>query len=66
MCLGGGSMGRSAEDFYQEMKVAPDPLPSLPTGGDRVVRKQKEGLKDITRVGKPQRTLLNIYGSNNG
>ena len=64
MCLGGGSMGRSAEEFYQEIKKTPDPLPSLPTDtSKRIERAQGRGLR---RVGKPQRTLLNVDGSNYG
>ena len=64
MCLGGGSMGRSAQSFYEEMRKKPDALPSLPTSGERVQRAQERGMR---RVGKPQRTLLNTgYGENNG
>ena len=65
MCLGGGSMGRSAEEFYQDIRKTPDPLPSLPTDTSKLVeRKQRLGMQNI-RTGKPQRTLINI-GQNNG
>lgn len=68
MCLGGGGGGKTAEQFYEEMKVEPDPLPSLPTGGERVERDQKRGMRKVrgpetTRTGQTQRTLLNIYGN---
>ena len=72
MCLGGGGGGKkTAEQFYEEMKVEPEPLPSLPTGGERVERDQKRGLRKVrtpktTRTGQQQRTLLNIYGGDNG
>jgi len=71
MCLGGGGGGKTAEEFYQEMRVEPEPLPSLPTGGERVERDQKRGLRKVrtpetTRTGQTQRTLLNIYGGGNG
>ena len=70
MCLGGGKV-KSAEEFYQEMRVEPKPLPKLPTGGDRVERKQSSGLGNIKlpaakRTGQTQRTLLNVYGGGNG
>ena len=66
MCLGGGG-GKTAEQFYEEMKVEPDPLPKLPTSGERVEREQAKGLRKVqtpqtTRTGQTQRTLLNIYG----
>ena len=66
MCLGGGSMGRSAEDFYQEIRKTPDPLPSLPTDmSNAIARNQRKGMKNV-RTGTPPRTLLNITGSTNG
>lgn len=71
MCLGGGGGGKTAEQFYEEMKVEPEPLPKLPTGGERVEREQTRGLRKVrtpqtTRTGQQQRTLLNIYGGDNG
>lgn len=57
-------MGRSAEDFYQEIKKTPDPLPSLPTSNQPLVQRTQQ-MKNVTRTGKPQRTLLNM-GSYNG
>ena len=71
MCLGGGGGGKTAEQFYEEMKVEPDPLTSLPTSGEMVERDQKRGLRkvrglDTKRTGQQQRTLLNIYGGDNG
>jgi len=72
MCLGGGGGGgKTAEEFYQEMRVEPETLPSLPTAGEKVERDQKRGLRKVrtpetTRTGMQQRTLLNIYGGNNG
>ena len=70
MCLGGGGKVKSAEEFYQEMRVEPEPLPKLPTGGERVEREQAKGLRKVrtpktTRTGQQQRTLLNIYGGQN-
>ena len=70
MCLGGGGGGKTAEQFYEEMKVEPEPLPSLPTSGEMVERDQKRGLRkvrgpDTKRTGQQQRTLLNIYGGQN-
>ena len=70
MCLGGGGGGKTAEQFYEEMKVEPEPLPSLPTSGEMVERDQKRGLRKVrtpktTRTGQQQRTLLNIYGGQN-
>ena len=65
MCLGGGSMGRSAQSFYEEMRKKPDALPSLPTDTTKVVQRAQE--RGMRRVGKPQRTLLNTgYGENDG
>lgn len=29
MCVGGGGAKKSAEDYYEEMKITPDDLPSL-------------------------------------
>jgi hypothetical protein len=71
MCLGGGGGGKSAEEFYEEMRVEPEPLPSLPTGGERVERDQRAGMRrvskpKVTRTGQTQRTLLNVYGGDNG
>ena len=66
MCLGGGGGGKTAEQFYEEMKVEPAPLPKLPTGGERVEREQAKGLRKVTRTGQQQRTLLNIYSGENG
>lgn len=63
MCLGAAVAGRSAQSFYEEMRKKPDALPSLPTSGERVQRAQERGLR---RVGKPQRTLLNVDGSDYG
>lgn len=65
MCLGGGSMGRSAQSFYEEMRKKPEALPSLPTDtSKRIQRAQERGMR---RVGKPQRTMLNTsYGENDG
>jgi hypothetical protein len=70
MCFGGGGGGKTAEQLYEEMKVEPDALPSLPTSGEMVERDQKRGLRkvrglDTKRVGQQQRTLLNIYGGQN-
>ena len=70
MCFGGGG-GKTAEQFYEEMKVEPDPLASLPTSGEMVERDQKRGLRkvrglDTKRIGQQPRTLLNIYGGDNG
>ena len=65
MCLGGGGGGKTAEQFYQEMRVEPEPLPSLPTGGERVERDQQASMKNVRRrTGQQQRTLLSVY--NNG
>ena len=69
MCLGGGG-GKTADQFYEEMKVEPDPLPKLPTGGERVEREQTRGLRKVRspetkRTGQQQGTLLNIYGDQN-
>jgi hypothetical protein len=61
MCLGGGGASKTADQYYEEMKVEPEPLPELPTGGEKVERKQSEGLK--TRKGQQQRTLLNVYSN---
>ena len=71
MCFGRGGGGKTAEQLYEEMKVEPEPLPSLPTSGEMVERDQKRGLRkvrglDAKRVGQQQRTLLNIYGGDNG
>jgi hypothetical protein len=69
MCLGGGGGGKTAEQFYEEMKVEPEPLPSLPTGGKVVEREQKRGMRRVTKVGRTgqaQRTLLNPYGGSDG
>lgn len=64
MCLGGRGGGKTADQYYEEMRVEPEPLPELPTGGQRVERKQSEGLQ--TRKGQQQRSLLNVYGGGNG
>ena len=69
MCFGGGG-GKTADQFYEEMRAEPDALPSLPTSGEMVERDQKRGLRkvrglDTKRVGQQQRTLLNIYGDQN-
>jgi hypothetical protein len=69
MCFGGGG-GKTADQFYEEMRAEPDALPSLPTSGEMVERDQKRGLRkvrglDTKRVGQQQRTLLNIYGGQN-
>ena len=70
MCFGGGG-GKTADQFYEEMRAEPEALPSLPTSGEMVERDQKRGLRkvrglDTKRVGQQQRTLLNIYGGDNG
>jgi hypothetical protein len=69
MCFGGGG-GKTADQFYEEMRAEPEALPSLPTSGEMVERDQKRGLRkvrglDTKRVGQQQRTLLNIYGGQN-
>ena len=69
MCFGGGG-GKTADQFYEEMRAEPDALPSLPTSGEMVERDQKRGLRkvrglDTKRVGQQQRTLLNPYGGSN-
>ena len=71
MCFGGGGNVKSAKSFYEEMRVDPEPLPSLPTGGERIERDQQRGMRKVktlqaARTGQQQRTLLNIYGGNNG
>jgi len=71
MCLGGGGASKSAEEYYQEIRVEPEPLPDLPTGDKRIARDQRRGMREArkpktTRTGQEQRTLLNIYGGGNG
>lgn len=65
MCLGGRGASKTADQYYEEMKVEPEPLPELPTSGETVERTQKKGLRGV-RTGQTQRTLLNIGGGNNG
>ena len=65
MCLGGGGASKTADQYYEEMRVEPEPLPELPTGGETVERTQKKGLRGV-RKGQQQRTLLNVYGGENG
>ena len=68
MCFGRGGGGKTAEEMYQEMKVEPEPLPSLATGGELLERNQKRGMRRVTKVGRTgqaQRTLLNPYGGSN-
>lgn len=61
MCFGGG---KSADDYYNEMKPTFGPLPSLRT--DKSAPERKDALKDLTmRKGKIQRSLLNPYGDTN-
>lgn len=62
MCFGGGGARKTADEYYEEMKVEPEPLPELPTGGETVERKQGKGLRGV-RTGQKQRTLLNVYGN---
>jgi hypothetical protein len=67
---GEGGKVKSAEDFYQEMRVEPEPLPSLPTDEERVERDQMRGMRGVSallkaRIGQKQRTLLNFYGGKN-
>lgn len=67
MCLGGRGASKTADQYYEEMRVEPDPLPELPTGGETVERKQGKGLRGVRteRTGQQQRSLLNM-GSYNG
>lgn len=65
MCLGAAVAGRSAQSFYEELRKKPDELPSLPTDSTKVVQRAQE--RGMRRVGKPQRTLINMgYGDNDG
>lgn len=68
MCLGGRGASKTADQYYEEMKVEPEPLPELPTSGETVERTQKKGLRGVRteRKGQQQRTLLNVYGGDNG
>lgn len=60
MCFGGG---KTADDYYSEMKPEPKPLPSLSMSP---MRKREKKLKDVpaVRKGVSQRSLLNPMGSN--
>jgi hypothetical protein len=64
MCLGGRGASKTADQYYEEMRVEPEPLPELPTSGEKVERRQRRGMRDKP-LGQQPRTLLNI-GSNNG
>lgn len=62
MCFGGG---KSADDYYNEMKPEPQPLPSLSMSP---MKKREQKMKDVpaVRKGTTQRSLLNpMMGVNN-
>ena len=54
MCMGGG--GKSAEDYYNEMKIEPEPLPSLTVNP---VERTGPAYKKF-RTGAERRSLLTM------
>ena len=61
MCFGGGG-GKSADDYYKEMKPEFGPLPSLTSEGvDRKQPKMGDVKKPVQRTGSKRRSLL-MYG----
>jgi hypothetical protein len=63
MCFGGGGRGKSAEQYYEEMKPAPIELPSL-----RVDRVKRTGpiYSGVRQTQVERRSLLMPMGFNNG
>lgn len=61
MCGG----GKSADDYYEEIKPDPVELPSLSVG-DKAVRNTRYGNVKTTRTGKQRRSLFSAFGLNNG
>ena len=53
MCFGGGG-GKSADQYYEEMKVEPQPLPSLRM-------RPRTGEDELGRVGGQRRSLFRPY-----
>lgn len=59
MCFGGGSSGKTSEEFYREMKPSFGALPSLRQ--DSKVNRPSKEMRDVVkteRVGQKRRSLL--------
>jgi hypothetical protein len=58
MCMGGG--GKSAEDYYNEMKIEPEPLPSLTVDPVERAGSTYRGVRPGSRTGAQRRSLLTM------